>query len=229
MQVAVKAKPILFSAPMVRAILDGKKTQTRRVLKVAPHPAVKDWVVDSEGRAAARAHSEAVAQQYVTTFPHGRVLCPYEIGTHLWVRETWLQFDKCHWEDSTAPKDWLSRTFGVPRRNACAYRADTSSDGEEVRQEYGYKWKPSIHMPRWASRINLEVTGVRVERVQDITEADAIAEGALTLGKVLATPGTDVNDAARTFFQMLWDKLNKPRGFGWDANPWVWVIEFKRV
>ncbi|WP_186083797.1 hypothetical protein [Burkholderia gladioli] len=182
----MKKRPILFSAPMVRAILDGRKTQTRRVAK----------------EFAGRDNLDAILRRFPNQqgCPHG------EPGDRLWVRETWGQYQ-------LAPEDIV-------------YRAD-----EDFPCGSPKRWRPSIHMPRWASRITLEITGVRVERLQDISEADAIAEGIEhTSDGFSVDEGRHFHAArARDSFASLWDGLNEARGHGWEANPWVWVIEFRRI
>jgi len=180
----MKERPILFSAPMVRAILDGRKTMTRRVVK--PNPVS---IPEAEV-----AHANWVIQNRV---------CPFgQPGDRLWVRETWLSYRHLH-------KNGRDEALLI-------YRAD----GEDLpKQARGTKWRPSIFMPRWASRITLEITAVRVERVQDIGDEDAEAEGLSWCNA--ASP--------RDKFQCLWNSLNLKRGYGWDANPWVWVISFKRT
>ena len=205
----MKERPILFSGAMVRAILEGRKSQTRRLLRVPNHPAVKDWVLDSEFRAAARAHSEKVADQYVTTFPFGRVRCPYgQPGDRLWVRET------------------FGRTEGAPRRAGEApveytYKAD------QIYALDGYQWKRSIFMPRAACRLVLEVTDVRVERLREISEEDAEAEGVELEGGAALWPHINRGDKMKSAYRYLWDSLNAKRA-PWLSNPWVWVIEFKK-
>lgn len=192
------ARPILFSAPMVRAILGGHKTQTRRIIE--PQPA-RVWFSESEPNV------QKINWKGCTYRP-SCICCPYGIaGDRLWVRETWAVAKK--W-DGKSP-GW---TYGpVVGRPAVAFRADGA-----VRSTYG-KWRPSIHMPRWASRITLEITKVRVERVQDISEEDAEAEG---VDPIIAKVPTH-----RDAFRYLWDDIN---GDGeWDANPWIWVLEFERV
>jgi hypothetical protein len=188
----VKERPILFSAPMVRAVLDGSKTQTRRV--------VKDKHID--------------AAPPVAFFQYLREHCPYgQLGDRLWVRETFMHSpaDYC-WEASVS----------IPCRQAeTAYRADFP----DIEQHRGVGWSPSIHMPRGLSRIDLEITGVRVERLQDISEQDAIAEG--TAGGHGAIPGYGYNATPTEHYRWLWESLNGPGS--WDANPWVWVIEFRRI
>ena len=173
--------PILFSGPMVRAILEGRKTQTRRVIKPQT-----TWGSDVE-------------------------YCPHGVpGDRLWVRETWCPLERADWSRP-------GREYNVN------YKADATPEGECIRKEMGYQWKPSIFMPRWASRITLEITGVKVERIQELLDhKDIMAEG------ILPDEGPRCY-SCRTRFAELWDSLNAKRGYGWDANPWVWVIEFKRL
>ena len=192
----MKERPILFSAPMVRAILDGSKTQTRRVVKL----------LNGQYMPPSRAADINGWNQMLR-------LCPYgQPGDRLWVREAFLGWYK------TADKSFS---------HVAAYRAD----GYEL--EAGERWTPSIHMPRAASRITLEVTGVRVDRLQDISEEDARAEG-ITDGGCLncGNPETDCGclnpqPDARDSFVRLWQSINGPES--WGANPWVWVVEFKRL
>ena len=181
----MRERPILFNGPMVRAILEGRKTMTRRVIK--PRPVSQPMLcptVTNNGQLSWVSQTSAGSQIQI---------CPYgEPGDHLWVRETWAH-------------DQVSQ--GI------AYRAtDQLPDGGH--------WSPSIHMPRRASRIFLEVTSVRVERVQDITHKDALREG-------VSWSKQDGSPIDR--FRLLWNSINAERGCGWDANPWVWVISFKRV
>lgn len=190
----VAERPILFSAPMVRAILSNAKTQTRRVVKDTGLYAID----------AAIHGPETAARELLALATR----CPYgQPGQKLWVRETWRE----------RVPDQDGRTLD--------YRADhTSEDPCDV------PWRPSIHMPRAASRITLEVTGVRVERLRDISEADAIAEGIERSGECnwrdYGDPHNDFTSARRSY-RSLWDQIN---GDGaWAANPWVWVVEFKRV
>jgi hypothetical protein len=125
---------------------------------------------------------------------------PYQLGDTLWVRETWAYSTDYDGD--------------VILNRKILYRAD----GEKT--ILPSTWRPSIHMPRWASRINLEVTGVRVERLKDITEEDALAEGVIS---------SDYDKTYRYAFSVLWDSINAKRGYGWAANPWVWVIEFRHM
>lgn len=192
-------KPIIFSAPMVKAILDGRKTQTRRVIKVDDDP--ENWKISIEGTSIVR------------TEPYDVKLPRYAAGDILWVRETWLKADDGYY-----------------------YKADIKvpSESENLRKAYGYKWRPSIFMPREAARIFLRVTNVRVERVQEITENDAKNEGVKdpydyqepSYYDQPHVRGMEINKSA---FAGLWDSLNAKRGYGWETNPWVWVIEFERI
>lgn len=232
----MKERPILFSAPMVRAILDGRKTQTRRVMRVYEHPAVADYVIDSEGRAAARAHSEEVATQFVSTFPHARVLCRFgKIGDRLWVKEAWKYAD---WSEDgepviqyraggksypEVPDDWQEKVIDIWAD--LSDPANREIDGLSADR----KWRPSLFMPCWASRITLEITNVRVERLNEIGMGDAVAEGISCVDYKwgLAETGFSHN-APEHAYRMLWDSLNA-KGHSWSSNPWVWVVEFKQI
>ena len=226
-------RPILFSAPMVRAILDGTKTQTRRVVKPQPYIDAQGnfcWNGGNFGQNFSGPHIQAIASPLPNSRT-GRVYCPYgKPSDRLWVRETWMP---------DAPHDgtWASMQFygckhsplsDIPERfrkaEHCIHRA--SWEGPPL-----VGWKPSIHMPRWASRITLEITGVRVERLQDISEADAKAEGVTRIpypDRFLGPDGVShENPVHRSLFRDLWKQIN---GAGsWEANPWVWVVEFKPV
>lgn len=200
-------RPILFSSAMVRALLARTKTQTRRVVKHR-----HDWYMDER--------ADGAPWPFVRDYVHGEpdpveVACPYGAsGDTLWVRE------------SFAPRYFDN---GAP-----GYMADWT----EVAAAYvpKPKWKPSIHMPRALSRITLRVISVRVERVQDISEEDARAEGACELplqegapGAWWRVPGTGMGPhrSARAAFKALWESINGAES--WDANPWVWCVGFERV
>ena len=187
--------PILFSGPMVRAILKGRKTQTRRVIQPKP--------------------------DHFHTFQPGiwlpqigdkEIKCSYgEPGDRLWVRETWLQDGGIY-----------------------LYKADFGMG--VLSDSWSGHWKPSIHMPRAACRITLEIVRIRAERLQDISEEDSRAEGLATWrrnGETQTYYGIDRSDIwetdSRLTFKRLWDSINASRGYGWNVNPWVWVIEFKKV
>ncbi len=243
----MKERPILFSAPMVRAILDGRKTVTRRMVKgielargeargvrVAPNTFC---YLDFDG--VPGLSWRPFGGSPTVPYPPEKVeaACPYGgPGDRLWVRETW------------APCE------ASMRRGSFQYRADgavghrwSTNGGEEGWSRNGHtlglapndalgvwvgppsRWRPSIHMPRWASRITLEVTGVRVERLQAITEADAVAEGVER-----AAGGWRNYDATfrrESFpdpvvsYRSLWESINGPDS--WRAEPWVWVVSFR--
>ena len=218
----MKERPILFSAPMVRAILEGRKTQTRRVIKGL---------------------GSKLGDEYCTELRNGEIvetatLCPYgTAGDYLWVRETWRLasvnasiLDAQFW--TVQFKNFAALPHPQPKRELFAPLAakDTFTPGR-TGIEFG-KWRPSIFLPRWASRITIEVMSVRVERVQDISERDAIAEG-IDEWEEMFRCGPDNNPCwtrdAVAAYRWLWDSINAKRGYGWDVNPWVWVIEFKQV
>lgn len=202
--VILKERPILFSGPMVRAILQGKKTQTRRIIKPQPRWDGDLWWLGDKYFLSVEAMKDHLFHNVYGTkgTPYGSL---YEFGgDRLWVRETWGLHD-------TEPKDGPD--------GAHVYFRATDGDRHELRYQL---WRPSIFMPRWASRITLEIDDVRAERLQEITEEDAIAEGAQCAG----VPASLTNRGA---FAKLWDTLNASRGFGWNQNPWVWVIEFRRI
>jgi hypothetical protein len=229
---AVKERPIIFSAPMVRAILDGRKTQTRRIVKPQPEPKEhepgKHWWRSAAAQMMVDVEGFLIGDD--ETVPG--CFCPYgNIGDRLWVRETVCILDRDHWWDSTEPKDHLY-SLNTPRRNGCAYRSETDSDGESIRKGYGYKWTPAIHMPRWASRLTLELTEVRVQRVQDIGHdgrraAGVMAEGITPEQIAIEQKWFHPDDAPAIAFSRLWESVN---GKGsWSRNDWVWAITFRRV
>lgn len=205
----MKEKPILFSAPMVRAILEGRKTQTRRIDKYmakfppAMPPELGLLAKSKNGEPLLTATWDATNGKFTASF------CPYgQPGDRLWVRET--HFIN-HFLGAHTPEIERARTEII-------YRATDENYVLNMEDSEGLVWKPSIHMPYWASRINLEITGARVERLNDISLVDVIAEGIPEL--VADLDGTDS-------YKSLWESINGPGS--WDANPWVWVIEFKRV
>ena len=204
----VKERPILFSGPMVRAILEGRKTQTRRVIKPK-----HEFFVDDGHDGINRVYYPC----YVTGEPEPQeILCPYgSVGERLWVRETWAVVPKV---SDDGPKH-KAKGDGT----GATWRADWNGNPS------GFPWKPSIHMPRWASRITLEVTGVRVERLNDISEADAYSEGVTIPSHYKFASNGRPNDRneARVTFETLWESINGPES--WPLNPWVWVVEFKRI
>lgn len=208
----MKERPILFSSTMVQAILQEKKTQTRRIIKPQPN-----WVAPPN-----------IPFKTFDANPKGIINCPYgEIGDRLWVRETWgcsvikgehygIYYQASYNDD----KNW-NRVISV------------NSEWYKLWEKYQDKKRPSIFMPRWASRILLEITDVIIERIQDISEEDALSEGVISQ---YTEDGEDsfchvdndfLSDFPSETFSMLWDSINKKRGYGWKVNPYVWVISFK--
>lgn len=178
-----RERPISFSGPMICAILDGRKSVTRRIIKPQPNRLRADWIAK---------------------------YCPYgQVGSRLWVRETWQQMEH----------------IGGDIKESIVYRADA---------EHKYGWRPSIFMPRWASRITLEITAVHVEQLHQITRGGAIQEGAQYHdGGGIGHSGwrmdySDVFNGPVSAFVGLWDRLNG-KTFPWESNPRVWVVNFRRV
>lgn len=205
----MKERPILFNGEMVRAVMDGCKTQTRRVIKPQPWNEA-DRTAGGCGFAWGRKGYDSRAIYWNTTEQSlaGSMIgeCPYgQPGDRLWVRETWAQHPEVPWE-------WM-------------YRADRGGDYQGAAQGL-FKWSPSIHMPRCVSRTDLEIESVRVERVQSISDFDAFQEGAKSLPSNITGPYCQSHVEG---FRQLWDSINGARGFGWDVNPFVWVITFRRV
>lgn len=206
-----KERPILFSGPMVRAILEGRKTQTRRVVKPQPPASCYYDINGNQNKACCMFDAPDLPGGVGFCPPTAKssdhlLPCPYGgPGDRLWVRETWF--------DNGA--DWNGCSDKTPAR--CVFRADGEFSDHFPEDYMHAKWSPSIHMPRWASRITLEVKAVRVERLNDISEDDAIAEG------VEPSPMCDARDR----FCNLWVSVYGDGSF--DANPWVWVVEFERV
>lgn len=207
----MKERPILFSGAMIRAIVAGQKTQTRRAVKPAKHPDLGNLYDPG-----------ALALEPQNVIDRA---CPYgQPGDRLWVRETWQAFfaDEMPVDRPRGPRHTMGQPARPDRKSFVYYRAD----GEVAHDQYGKaNWIPSIHMPRRYSRILLEVISVRVERLQDISVADAIAEGVESCRDELATNGCWYSEDE--LYSMLWTKIN---GHGsWNSNPWVWVVEFGRV
>jgi len=214
----MKEYPILFSGEMVRAILEGRKTQTRRVIK--PQPIMMDsgtWYpsdVPGDGKNKTGLHY-ANENHMRKGLPFD--FCPYgQPGDRLWVRET----AKLRTITATS---WKVSSFDLH------YKAD---DGLVIFNNRAgryapYKrigFTPSIHMPRWASRITLEIVNIRVERVQEISISDMVAEGIQDLREKMSGVPCVINR-----FQVLWNSINAKRGYGWETNPWCWCITFKII
>jgi hypothetical protein len=209
-------KPILFNGEMVNAILEGRKSQTRRVIKPQPMAMSGGWWHGDLFYV-----SDCLMQSHLFHDVYGDRGSPYgsvySDGTTdtIWVRETWRAEE-------------LGDDSHNPGLDGIRYRADNAFIEIENTQEASYKWmdargnhgdswRPSIFMPRWASRITLDIVDVRVERVQEISTENALAEGLMKNDRYMP----------RVEFAELWDNINGQRGYGWDVNPWVWVVEFK--
>lgn len=189
----VRERPILFSAPMIRAIQADLKTQTRRVCRLVNPRSM-----------------EAPAR------------CPYGVpGDRLWLRETWYcdhVFARTRGTDAEIAAWRKMLYFGAD------YLTPQDWSNADEWSERTPAWRPSIHMPRWASRCTLQITSVRAQRLQNISEDDALAEGV----DPYEWPGGPANPSARDAYAELWDRINGKRA-SWSSNPWVWAIGFKRV
>ncbi|MGP3095394.1 hypothetical protein ACTVPL_02880 [Serratia marcescens] len=241
----MKERPVIFNGEMVRAILDGRKTQTRRVMKVQPESSktrAGDFWFSSK-KLESMVHvsdfmpgNSPIADCHLFFQEH---CCPFgQVGDRLWVREAYqgplFNFDQM--------ETYLEDTSKFERPEFCEYRADGGKTPEyyDADDNLRYGWKPSIHMPRWASRITLEITAVRVERLNDISESDAKAEGVRAIENNFGNGPAycdyllpNLDDAAEWYnrasdsFKSLWKSIYGAEN--WSANPWVWVIEFKHV
>jgi len=194
MDTTTKERPIIFRGDGVLGILEDRKTKTRRVIKPQPPVNCREWA----GWVISSTSKSEVGDATWTDVPgvlfnkDFHIKCPYgQPGDRLWVRETFV-----------SDGDYIG------------YRAERDPANDNA------WWTPAIFMPRWASRINLEIVSVRVERIQSISEADAFAEG-ISGGDWLGDPVGE--------FKKLWNSINKKRGFGWETNCWVWVLEFRRI
>ncbi|MBZ7035755.1 hypothetical protein FMK35_25070 [Klebsiella variicola] len=239
---------MIFNAEMVRAMLSGRKTQTRRIMKVQPESNQLGLLLITDSTK----HSDIGKYHWAesnATGNHARsklFSCPFgAVGDRIWVRETWAILgneDGCciDWEEKLCKAD--ERSAARIYRASCEQRPGNyglwsipdDADWKPHTKDYQYEgaWRPSIHMPRWASRILLEITDVRVERLNAISEEDARAEGIIDGGCLncgepepcgCANPEPDATDAFAYMWQSIYGQEN------WNANPWVWVIEFKRV
>ncbi|HEJ7022435.1 TPA: hypothetical protein SMF52_003713 [Serratia marcescens] len=220
----MKERPVIFNSEMVRAILNGRKTQTRRVIN--PQPTLSERTGFNWKGAAYGIGS--TYRDTVRNFANCFKTCPFgQVGDRLWVRETFAVLGN---EDG-CPIDWNGNLIkGDEKQAARIYKASCWQEPgnyglwsiPDRETQYEGTWRPSIHMPRWASRIMLEITAVRVERLNDISEEDAKAEGV----KAGVCPGHE-HMMHQVAFSELWQSIYGEES--WRANPWVWVIEFKQV
>ena len=206
----MKEKPILFNTEMVRAILDGRKTQTRRIMK--PQPPEGENVE----------YNEYYNMLLIHNIParHG----PFEVGDILWVRETWGDYREFT-EDGESGFFYLYKADYPDGTRAVPLPETEKTDYAE--SWYLPRWRPSIHMPREAARIFLRAKAVRAERLQKISGSDCVAEGCDA--EMLSEVGEEFT---RGVFHGIWDSTIKKADlpiYGWDANPWVWVVEFERI
>lgn len=205
-----KERPILFSGPMVRGIIAGNKTQTRRIVKGT----ALSWLTESE-----------FTSEFTAAPENG--LCPYGYpGDRLWVRETWAEMVPGHHQTRVAYRADMvvqNQSRHVRRFGSVQWPLDGSEEG----QHPPARWRPSIHMPRWASRLTLEITAVRAERLQEISEDDILAEGVTVdlAAKMTGIPWSSLPTLHHAW-TAGWDFINGKRA-PWASNPWVWVIEFK--
>lgn len=225
----MRERPLLFSDPMVRALLSGQKTQTRRVVKPQPdgiHAGIP--FINGHGQGGTGTRDRFIR-------------CPYgQPGDRLWVREAWgyrgsaistawpgIQKLTIEYRADNQRAEYerpSNDDSGLPKQRPCRPDEDYIEDyynGYLTR--YWKQWRPSIHMPRWACRLVLEIVSVRVERLQDITEGDAMAEGI----NWRDVPDSHIGTVRRQHFIELWESINGAES--WAANPWCWVIEFRRV
>lgn len=229
----MKERGMIFNGEMVRAILDGRKTQTRRIMKVQPESNQLGLLLITDSTK----HSDIGKYHWAESNATGNHVrsklfaCPFgAVGDQIWVRETF----QGPLFDYELMDEYLEDSSKFEKPEFCQYAADGGHRPEyqDANDNLRHGWRPSIHMPRWASRILLEITDVRVERLNGISEEDARAEGIIDGGCLncgepepcgCANPEPDATDAFAYLWQSIYGQEN------WNANPWVWVIEFKRV
>lgn len=224
MQESVKEIPMLYTTPMVQSVDAGLKQQTRRLRGLDEvNQSPDDWTLTHQDKKGIF-HFRNGQSGWAVTSPYGKP------GDIIWVRETFTHLHWDHYENGESPY---------------AYKANCDAESEEIRQEYikagyQYQWKPSLHMPRKAARLFLKITTIRLERLQDISDDDCIKEGLEQYtdhhgtGYRLYTKIGGFSFIPRDSFQTLWDSINgkakKDRPLcNWDANPWVWVVEFEKI
>jgi len=230
----MKQRPILFSTDLVNAIIDGRKTQTRRIIKPQPEVSEQGYLSGEWLRKPFKVNSAHLILPTLQDLP---IECPYgQVDDILYVRETFLPdpphdgtWNNYMFDDGSGRYNYKALPEHFRKPEHCIYKAGW--DGRDLR------WKPAIHMPKWASRLHLKITNVHVERLQEISEEDARAEGVERDGDSWKCYGNceahkrgyTKRSSAIASFMSLWDVINAKRGYGWDANPFVWVIEFERM
>lgn len=227
----MKTTGICFTDEEVRAIFAGRKTQKRQVVKLPRWAEPDEFEIDH-----AFFNGQRLDWPYAIAKASGcqaAISCPYgAVGDRLWVRETWNALCDGQW--------WHEMKVPLSDKNVLNWAI--TNPVEPAFDEAPSRWLPSIHMPRWASRITLEITGVRVEMVKQISEIDAVAEGTRAKPEgeayspahhswVYKPKSTLPNlmTGAKGVYAFMWDSINAKRGYSWDENPWVWVVEFKQV
>jgi hypothetical protein len=207
----MKERPILFSTPMIPPILEGRKRMTRRVIKPQP---TGDFLQMARDEYLFGEPNDFVGGKWIHCF-YGQP------GDRLWVRET-CGIATGHMFDGKATVQYFA--------DCHVASIDDDRSNDYPRSQSITKTRPSIFMPRWASRILLVVKSIRVERVQDISGQDCVDEGIDPLfGRKRSYSPSKTSRLCREAFRDLWNSINAKRGYGWDVNPWVWVIEFKRI
>lgn len=217
----MKERPILFSAPMVLAILEGRKTQTRRITRRQPFEDCGEIVCSNYHPTIIDRHGEEAPgdETYGAYSLCGDWACksPYgKPGDRLWVKETWQETDM---PDGTPIIAYRAGGYQFIGAKESGEHFLIGTDESRNKEYVAHKWKPSIFMPKWASRVQLEITGVRLERLQKLTRGDAMNEGC---------PFPNINRLdPLEWYRTLWGEINGAES--WAANPWVWVIDFRRV
>jgi len=220
--------PILFSTPMVQAILANRKTMTRRTRnleEINNNPGQWEFV-ETVGRSALFQNKKTGELRYIR--------CPYgQPGDILWVRETWSLlngFNRKEWKKMFPESEMIDTSD-----NIFCYKADYSQTALDYQKQKGERWNPSIFMPREAARLFLTVKNVRVERLQDISQEDIEHEGLWHYSQeyreqicIWRDCASAIENTRRKYFRQLWNSINEKRGYGWDKNPYVWVVEFER-
>ncbi|HAU2966545.1 TPA: hypothetical protein JC740_000604 [Salmonella enterica subsp. diarizonae] len=222
----MKERGMIFNGEMVQAILEGRKAQTRRPFNWRRQPAMEMAERDDGSLWPWAEDCERGGDIWFA--------CPFgEVGDRVWVRETWQAIH----DDVDEFGHVEERTYApsIPKeKDRYWHTVYAEHFGDESREDRGFPWRPAIHMPRWASRITLEITDVRVERLHSISERDALREGLFQLpasGRYCLQPGMQyfgmASHSAKEVYSWLWASVYGEES--WAANPWVWVIEFKRI